>query len=181
MAYFHRMPERLHVPLPKWVQRRLRCPHPLMVALVWMACLLALGMPRVLAANPASAAGCKEAPGAFGNNISLHRDAVPLSMRDVDYSIDVQPNPNAGRFRLEVTGNITDTVELVIINAQGKKVYTRPIDAPGSFLFNLTPLRQGIYFAQLRQAGKVVSLPIIYAYTDPEPALATPSGEGQPD
>jgi hypothetical protein len=180
MNYFHRMSASCKNALPK-------C-HPLVVGLLWMACLLALGMPRVLAANPANPAGTSGKPSAktatcspapYGAHPFVEATSLPL--RDVDYSIDVHPNPNAGRFRLEVTGTISDTVELVIINAQGKKVYTRPIDAPGSFLFNLTPLRQGIYFAQLRQAGKVVSLPIIYAYQEPDPTLPALSGEGRPD
>jgi hypothetical protein len=88
-----------------------------------------------------------------------------------DFRLEVTPNPNDGRFRLHVQGTFTDTVELVIINAEGKKVYTRKINEPGEFLFNLTPLRQGIYFAQLREANKVVSLPILYAFRESEPTL----------
>lgn len=84
-----------------------------------------------------------------------------------EYKIQVFPNPNAGRFRLQVEGTFADTVELVIINVEGKRVYQRSIAQAGEFLFNLTPLRKGIYFAQIRVDNKVVSCPILYAY-DPE-------------
>lgn len=84
-----------------------------------------------------------------------------------EYKIQAFPNPNAGRFRLEVEGEFTDTVQLVIINVEGKRVYERQIAQAGEFLFNLTTLRKGIYFAQIRDGNKVVSCPILYAY-DPE-------------
>lgn len=84
-----------------------------------------------------------------------------------EYKIQVYPNPNAGRFRLVVEGAFTDTVQLIIINVEGKRVYEREIDRAGEFLFNLTTLRKGIYFAQIRDGNKVVSCPILYAY-DPE-------------
>ncbi|MBI1193876.1 MAG: T9SS type A sorting domain-containing protein [Bacteroidetes bacterium] len=86
------------------------------------------------------------------------------------YKIQVYPNPNAGRFRLEIEGAFTDTVQLIIINVEGKRVYEREIDRAGEFLFNLTTLRKGIYFAQIREGNKVVSCPILYAY-DPEEQL----------
>jgi|GEM_PF-1152292 len=84
-----------------------------------------------------------------------------------EYKIQVYPNPNAGRFRLEVDGDFTDTVQLIIINVEGKRVYEREIAQAGEFLFNLTTLRKGIYFAQIREGNKVISCPILYAY-DPE-------------
>lgn len=87
-----------------------------------------------------------------------------------DYKIRVYPNPNAGRFRLEVEGTFTDTVQLVIINVEGKRVYQRDIAQAGEFLFNLTPMRKGIYFAQIRVNNKVISCPILYAY-EPEEQL----------
>lgn len=136
-------------------------PLPLLLAL-----LLAAG--TVLAAPGAP-------PRADGYRVV--RDAVTSPP---DYRIQVSPNPNAGRFRLEVLGTFTDTVELVIINVEGKKVYTRRISEPGEFLFNLTPLRQGIYFAQVREANQVVSLPIIYAYKEGEPALPNADEPRQP-
>lgn len=100
-----------------------------------------------------------------------HSVTVVDAVMAPDFRLNVTPNPNDGRFRLHVQGTFTDTVELVIINAEGKKVYTRKINEPGEFLFNLTPLRQGIYFAQLREANKVVSLPILYAFRETEPTL----------
>ncbi len=83
------------------------------------------------------------------------------------YQLRVLPNPNSGRFRLEVDGDFSDTVQLVIINVEGVRVYEREIAQSGAFLFNLSTLRKGIYFAQIRTGSKVISCPILYAY-DPE-------------
>ena len=88
-------------------------------------------------------------------------------LAEAEFKIQVYPNPNAGRFRLDIQGAFTDTVQFIIINVEGKLVYQREIAQAGEFLFNLTPLRNGIYFAQIRVENKVISCPILYAY-DPE-------------
>jgi hypothetical protein len=87
-------------------------------------------------------------------------------IESTEYKISAFPNPNAGKFRLEISGPFVDSVDLVIINVSGKQVYKRKLVKNGELFLNLTPLRKGIYFAQIRQENKVVSHPIIYAYDE---------------
>jgi hypothetical protein len=94
-----------------------------------------------------------------------------LPVAEMDFSLQVFPNPNAGRFRVEVEGTFADTAQLVIINVEGKRVYQLPISQGGAFAFNLSSLRKGIYFAQIRTAHQVVSCPILYAYDPQSSAL----------
>lgn len=84
----------------------------------------------------------------------------------IEFQISAFPNPNAGKFRLEISGPFVDSVDLVIINVSGEKVYSRKLVENGELFLNLTPLRKGIYFAQIRSENKVVSHPIIYAYDE---------------
>ena len=49
-----------------------------------------------------------------------HSASITDAVMAPDFRLEVTPNPNDGRFRLHVQGTFTDTVELVIINAEGK-------------------------------------------------------------
>jgi hypothetical protein len=100
-----------------------------------------------------------------------------IPVAEMDFSLQVFPNPNAGRFRVDVEGTFADTAQLVIINVEGKRVYQLPIAQGGAFAFNLSSLRKGIYFAQIRTAHQVVSCPILYAY---DPQSSTLPGAAKP-
>jgi hypothetical protein len=92
--------------------------------------------------------------------------AGPISPAISDYSLDVVPNPNNGRFRLDIEGEFPDSVNLTIIDATGKQVYKRAISESGELYLSLRSLRKGIYFAQLRIENVVISHPILYAYDE---------------
>jgi hypothetical protein len=98
--------------------------------------------------------------------------AIEALLQSIDMFI--VPNPNAGKFRLEISGEIPVGAELRIINVEGEKVYSRLIDKAGYLYLNLSPLRKGIYFAQLRVGEKMISHPIIYSYDEADAETAAP-------
>lgn len=100
------------------------------------------------------------------NNIGSRSRTVDenssLSKSSLNYALSVQtyPNPFASEFTLDVKGNNSDKVSLIVTDVLGRRWYQAEGNANQQYKLGST-LRSGIYFVQVMQGNNVQTIKIV--------------------
>ena len=84
------------------------------------------------------------------------RESLPISFLGLPLGLNVYPNPNAGKFQLDLLHQAQGAAELRILNLAGQQVFGQLLTKEQSFQSweVLTPsLSEGMYVLEVRMAG----------------------------
>jgi hypothetical protein len=82
------------------------------------------------------------------------------------FDLQILPNPNDGRFSLQLNSSISSTATLGIYNLAGQQIMAQAIElteGPSSLNLSLTDLPEGVYLVQILTPQGVVNRKIIIA------------------
>lgn len=101
------------------------------------------------------------------NNTTANREgntnnysALSKSALNTSLSIQSYPNPFTSEFTLDIKGNYTDKVSLIVTDVLGRRWYQAQGDANQQYKLGST-LRSGIYFVQVMQGNNVQTIKIV--------------------
>lgn len=104
---------------------------------------------------------CVTATNTFGSDSSCQMVSITnVGLSDISHDVitRIYPNPNDGKFLLEISGVDNESYELSILNSIGSLILTENINTAinSTLKFDLNYLKQGLYFVKIRnQKGEV--------------------------
>ena len=97
---------------------------------------------------------------------SIEKNIIFVGINNInnDNYINIYPNPNNGRFDLELNSNQYGKISIKIFNISGQEVYSKNISKNSNLLIkniNLSPFKSGIYQLRIISQNKVMNTKII--------------------
>ena len=95
-------------------------------------------------------------------NENAHNSEIEISFKkDISvFDVSISPNPNNGRFKIEITNNKNASAEISIFDLMGNVIYSLQMKNSLAEI-NLSTVSKGIYYISLRNENKVINKKII--------------------
>ena len=95
-------------------------------------------------------------------NENAHNSEIEISFKkDISvFDVSISPNPNNGRFKIEITNNKNASAEISIFDLMGNVIYSLQMKNSLAEI-NLSTVSKGMYYISLRNENKVINKKII--------------------